>query len=132
MPRKRTIAALTAAALATGCATQPVNPNAWRSHWGVVFDGYSRSAEDRGKFAMDADQCREVSAVNDPAAAAIAGAVIGALLGAAVFRGSGLSGNRGAAFGALPGALGGAAEGVQDARTIFRNCMGSRGWAPLN
>lgn len=132
MPHKLALAAIVSAALASGCAVAPPNPNAWRSHWGVVFDGYNRSSEDRGRFAGDADQCNELSLANNPAGAAVVGAIVGALLGAAVFRSAGLSGNRGATFGAVPGAMGGAAEGAQDARTIFRNCMGSRGWSPLN
>ena len=116
----------------TGCAVVPHNPNAWRRHWGVVFDGFNRNPEDRGRFAIDADQCQQLSMANDPAGAAIAGAIVGALIGAAVFRAGGLSGNRGAAFGAVPGTLEGAAAGAQDARAIFRNCMGTRGWSPLN
>ena len=131
--KKITCAVLIACSV-TACATAPRNPNVWggNGHYGAYFDGFNKTAEDRSTFDRDAGQCHEITEAENPAGKAVAGAIAGALIGAFIFRQSGLSGNRGATAGAVPGALGGAANGVQTQMVIYRNCMGGRGWRPLN
>lgn len=135
---KTVVLAIAGVALAaTGCAHRPINPDAIAIGAGLLVDGKGRDA---ARIRQDGAECHDIAQSTDPAgravAGAVAGALVGALLGAVIYRGSGLSGNSGAGYGAAAGALGGgtggAAAGVQDMRTVLRNCMLGRGHVPLN
>ena len=123
---------------AQGCAHRAriANPDAIYVQ-GMLLDA---KGKDREKLAQDGNECAAIAQETAPTDRAVAGAIVGAaagaLLGALVFRGSGLSGNRGATFGAGVGGLSGAGEGAaaghQDYKTVLRNCMIGRGHMPLN
>jgi outer membrane lipoprotein SlyB len=138
MKRNRSAAGcLASLLLLSACAHRPVNPDAVFIAGGLIVDGKGR---DRAAIQHDGNECVGIANATQPEAkaaeGAVAGAVAGALLGALIFRGSGLSGNRGAAYGAgagaLGGASGGAAAGGHDFRVVLRNCMIGRGHVPLN
>lgn len=120
-----------------GCASRPVNPNAVNIGNGMVVDG---TGKDRGLIMKDSEECQGIAQATNPeekvAAGAVAGAVAGAIIGALIFRGSGLSGNRGASYGAGMGAVSGTGTGAANAainfKTVLRNCMLQRGHSVLN
>lgn len=120
-----------------GCASRPVNPNAVNIGNGMVVDA---TGKDKAQVMSDANDCQGIAQATQPeekvAAGAVAGAIAGALIGALIYRGSGLSGNRGATYGAGLGALSGsgtgAANAASDYKTVLRNCMLERGHTVLN
>jgi hypothetical protein len=137
---KRAIAIAVAVAVSIGGCATPARTGVGTSvvtAGGLIFDAKNVG---RDQLINDGNECAviasESNAGEQAAAGAIAGAAFTALLGALIFRGSGLSGNRGATYGAglgaLTGGASGAAHGAQDFKTVMRNCMLSRGHRPLN
>lgn len=126
------VAALVAALVLSGCATQ---------QWRPVIDHASEAPTVSQQFVSDDVQCSQIARQNVPSAGsaavdgALAGGLLGAALGAAVGAVLGVPGE-GAAFGAAMGGFQGGAQNAVAAeggyRQIYSNCMRGRGHNVLN
>lgn len=122
------ISIIAAAALATGCAS---NPHARTGH-----SGFELLVDRPGdNYKLDNEQCnayaRQVAGAAEQAASgAVAGAIVGALFAAAVGA-NGYRNESAMAYG-LAGGLGGAVSGDRDQRSVVRKCLQGRGYTVLN
>lgn len=124
---KHIITIITAAALATGCATQGMGAS-----YTPIID---TKGSDPVTVQADLTECQAYARQTaDAASAATAGAIGGAILGALFMAAAGGRGyrNEAAAVGALSGGLGAAGKAETDQRTLISRCMAGRGHRVLN
>lgn len=119
---KKTIAAVTAAAILAGCATTGAN-------WSPVVDRPGPN------YYTDLAECQQhatqvMSAAQGAVGGAVAGALFGALLSAAV--GGGRYTRNFIAAGALSGATSAASAAEGGQRGIISRCLAGRGYSVLN
>ena len=111
-------AALLAALLCAGCATNQYRP--------LVDSGVSR-----GNYEDDVADCQHLADQRPAAANAAGGAAVGAVLGALLAAAVGLRGDdvaHVAAWGAASGGINGAAYGSAEQQAIVSRCMAGRGY----
>ena len=119
----KTISAIIALALVTGCA----------ANTGAQYIPIVDLRSGQNNYQSDLQTCQTYATQRqDAASGAAAGAFAGALLGLALSAALGGNRGQGAAFGAISGGSSGAvrAEGTQ--RDIITRCLSNRGYSVLN
>lgn len=127
------IPVLVLSVFASGCATQSHGFQGAGAGWEPVIDV---RPEQQGRYRQDVYECqmhatKVMDAATTAAQGAVAGALFGALLGAAA-GGKSYQNRQLAGVGALTAGTHAGVAGEVNQRSITRNCLIGRGYAPLN